>query len=287
MKQTKLKTGAIRPSLYTKFIKAALAEDAAGNDITTKFTVSPKALCKARLVAKQDIVLAGIAVFEAVFKTLDGDIKVVKKFADGASVPKGAVVAVITGKARPILSAERVALNILQRMSGVATLASEFAKAVDGTGAKILDTRKTTPGLRDLEKYAVRTGGAFNHRRDLSAMVLIKENHIAAAGGIAQAVAGVKKSKRKMFIEVEVTNLDELNEALNAGVDRVLLDNMTPQQVKQAVKIAKGKAETEASGNMNLKTVRSYAQAGVDYISVGALTHSPPAADVSLLIDLA
>ncbi|MBI5816397.1 MAG: carboxylating nicotinate-nucleotide diphosphorylase [Nitrospinae bacterium] len=269
-----------------KLIETALREDACGNDITTLSTVPASARCVAKLVAKQDLTLAGIGLFEAVFKKLDRNVLVAKKFRDGAIVPKGAVIALVKGKARAVLTAERTALNFLQRLCGIATISASFVEAVDGTQTKILDTRKTTPGLRDLEKYAVRMGGAENHRRDLSAMALIKENHIAAAGGIAKAVRAAKKAGRGRFVEVEVTNLAELAEALTAGADRVLLDNMTLAMVKKAVKMAKGRAQTEASGNMNLKTVRRYAKAGVDYISVGALTHSAPAADLSLLIVL-
>lgn len=261
-------------------------EDAPDGDITTTSTVSPDSVCSARLIAKENLTLAGIGLFEEAFRILDPNVKVKKLFLDGQAVSAGSTVATIKGNARAILTAERVALNFLQRLSGIATLTRRFADAVEGTGCAILDTRKTTPLLRDLEKYAVRMGGGQNHRRDLSAMVLIKENHIAAGGGVARAVEMVKKSlSGDAFIEVEARDVDELEQALEAGVDRVLLDNMTPAQVRECVKLVASKVETEASGNMTLKNVRAYAKAGVNYISVGKLTHSAPSADFSLLIE--
>jgi nicotinate-nucleotide pyrophosphorylase (carboxylating) len=274
------------PAAYRELIAKALLEDAPSGDITTTATVSADSVCTARLIAKESLTLAGIGVFEEAFRILDPGVKMRKFFADGQAVPKGSTVATLKGSARAILTAERVALNFLQRLSGVATLTRRFADAVEWTGCAILDTRKTTPLLRDLEKYAVRMGGGKNHRRDLSAMVLIKENHIAAGGGIIRAVDMVKKSlARGVFIEVEVRDMGELAQALQAGVDRVLLDNMTPAQVRACVKFAAGRVETEASGNMTSKNVRAYAKAGVDYISVGKLTHSAPASDFSLLIE--
>ncbi|MBF0633639.1 MAG: carboxylating nicotinate-nucleotide diphosphorylase [Nitrospinae bacterium] len=274
------------PRLYRDLIAQALAEDAPAGDITTASTVAQDSICTARLIAKESLTLAGIGLFEEAFRILDPNVKIKKIFSDGQAVPEGSVVATIKGNARAILTAERVALNFLQRLSGVATLTRKFADAVEGTACAILDTRKTTPLLRDLEKYAVRMGGGKNHRRDLSAMALIKENHIAAVGGIVRAVDMVKKSlPRGAFIEVEVRNMAELEQALNADVDRVLLDNMTPAQVKACVKTVGGRAKTEASGNMTVKNVRAYAKTGVDYISVGKLTHSAPASDFSLLIE--
>ena len=261
-------------------------EDAPDGDITTTATVAADAVCSARLIAKESLTLAGIGLFEEAFRILDPGVKVKKSFLDGQAVPNGSTVAALKGNARAILTAERVALNFLQRLSGIATLTRRFADAVAGTGCAILDTRKTTPLLRDLEKYAVRMGGGKNHRRDLSEMVLIKENHIAAAGGIIRAVAMVKNSlPGDVFIEVEVGGLGELEQALQAGVDRVLLDNMTPAQARACVKLVASRVETEASGNMTSKNVRAYAKAGVDYISVGKLTHSAPASDFSLLIE--
>lgn len=274
------------PPFDRVLIKRALSEDAPRGDVTSEATIPPRATCRARLVAKQELTLSGIDLFAAVFHAVNKNIKIVKRYEDGAVAPKGAVIAELSGNTRAILKGERVALNFLQRLSGVATLTRKFADAVKGTGCAILDTRKTTPGLRDLEKYAVRCGGGQNHRRDLSEMVLLKENHVAAAGGIAEAVAKARaKVGRRGFIEVETTGIAEVREALAAGADRIMLDNMPPARVKKAVAVIAGQAKTEASGNMNLKNVRRYAEAGVDYISVGALTHSPRAADISLLIE--
>ena len=267
-----------------RLISEALAEDCPWGDVTTEATVPKDAQCKAKLVAKSRLIVCGLDLFAEVFKKLDPNIKIRRHIKDGQTAKKGDVIATITGQARAILTAERVALNFMQRLSGVATLTAEFVRKTKGTNCKILDTRKTTPLLRDLEKYAVRVGGGKNHRRDLSEMALIKENHIATAGGILAAVEATRRAGQK-FVEVEVTNFRELTEALDAGADRLLLDNMTPAQIKKAVAKVAGRAETEASGNMNLKTVGAYAKTGVDYISVGALTHSVPAADLSLLIE--
>ncbi len=280
----------IRPGkipIDLRAIKRALFEDAPSGDVTTTAIVPADARCKARLVAKQDFALAGIDLFKAVFLAKDSGIKVTRYFTDGQSVPKGAVIATISGAARAILTAERVALNYLQHLSAVATLTREFVKAVEGTGAIILDTRKTIPGYRDLDKYAVRCGGGQNHRRDLSDMALIKENHIAVAGRITNAVRRIrKKVGSKALIEVEVRSLAQIAEALEAGADRIMLDNMKPAQVKNLVKLIDGEAQTESSGNISLKNARAYATTGVDYISVGELTHSPATVDVSLLIDM-
>lgn len=274
------------PGAYRELIVKALMEDAPSGDITTRATVPADSVCSARLIAKESLTLAGIGLFEETFRILDPDVKIKKSFADGQAVPKGSTVATLKGNTRAILTAERVALNFLQRLSGIATLTRQFADAVVGTGCAILDTRKTTPLLRDLEKYAVRMGGGKNHRRDLSAMVLIKENHIAAGGGVARAVEMARNSLgANVFIEVEVRDVVELGQAMQAGVARVLLDNMTPAQVRACVKFVAGRVETEASGNMTSKNVRAYAKAGVDYISVGKLTHSAPASDFSLLIE--
>ncbi len=272
--------------MFRELIAKALMEDAPDGDITTTATVPPDATCAARLVAKETLTLAGIAVFEETFRILDPHVKIKKFFADGQPAPEGSTVATIKGNARAILTAERVALNFLQRLSGIATFTRRFADAMQGTVCAVLDTRKTTPLLRDLEKYAVRMGGGENHRRDLSRMVLIKENHIAAAGGIERAVDMARKNLAgDVFIEVEVRNRRELEQVLHAGVNRVLLDNMTPAEVKASVKFVRGRVKTEASGNITLKNARAYAKTGVDYISVGKLTHSAPAADFSLLIE--
>jgi nicotinate-nucleotide pyrophosphorylase (carboxylating) len=275
----------LNPRPFLPLLRAALDEDAPRGDVTAEGAVPEKTRCRATLVAKQNMIVAGLPLFAAAFRQVDRRVKVKLSVEEGATVAKGSLMADVTGPARSVLTGERVALNFLQRLSGVATLTSRFVEAVAGSGCVILDTRKTTPLLRDLEKYAVRAGGGSNHRRDLSAMALIKENHIAAAGGIAAAVAGVRKRVGAAgFVEVEVTTFDEVRQALVAGADRLLLDNMSPAAVKKAVKIIGGRAESEASGNMTLSTVGRYASAGVGYISVGALTHSAPAADVSLLI---
>ncbi|MBI4666260.1 MAG: carboxylating nicotinate-nucleotide diphosphorylase [Nitrospinae bacterium] len=267
-------------------IDRALLEDAPKGDVTTLATIPEDVVVTARLVAKGKTVIAGLPLFEAVFKRLDPEIKTRRLLRDGDVAAKGALVAEVTGHARAILTAERVALNYMQHLSGVATLTSQFVAAIKGAKTKILDTRKTTPLMRDMEKYAVRIGGGFNHRRDLSAMALIKENHIAGAGGVGKAVAAARKRLgAKSFVEVEVRDLKELGQALDAGADMVLLDNMTAAMAQKAVRFVDGRVETEASGNMSLKTVGSYARAGVDYISVGALTHSAPAADLSLLVE--
>lgn len=274
----------VKKMVFTdRLIEEALNEDATAFDVTTIATVPADARCRAKLIAKSRLVVCGLDIFIAVFKKLDPKAKIRRYIKDGDRAKKGDVIAEIFGSARAILTGERVALNFMQRLSGVATLTASFVDRTKATGSKILDTRKTTPLLRDLEKYAVKTGGGHNHRRDLSEMVLIKENHIAMAGGIAEAVAAVRAAGQK-FVEVEVTNFIELEQALDAGANRVLLDNMTPAQVKKAVKLVAGRAETEASGNMNIKTVGAYAKTGVDYISVGALTHSPQAADLSLIV---
>ena len=268
-------------------IGRALAEDAPSGDITTSLTVPEGATARAVLMAKQDLVAAGLDVFAEVFKMVDPSIRVRTKVKDGVAVRKAEVMARIFGPAGAILRAERVALNYLIRMCSVATLAASYVAAVKGTKATILDTRKTTPGLRDLEKYSVRAGGAMSHRRDLSAMVLIKENHIAVAGGVEQALAMARKGVgKKGFIEIEVTSLSQLQEAIGAGADMVLLDNMTPAMMKKAVLVNQGRVWLEASGNMTLQRAAQAAGAGVDFISVGALTHSAPAVDLSLLVEI-
>ncbi|MDH5637864.1 MAG: carboxylating nicotinate-nucleotide diphosphorylase [Nitrospinota bacterium] len=268
-------------------IRRALAEDAPGGDITARLTVPENAMAKANLVAKQELTAAGLAIFKAVFTEVDSAIRVSLKTQDGARAKKGEVMAQVTGPARAVLTAERVALNFLIRACSVATITASYAEAVRGTGAVILDTRKTTPGLRDLEKYSVLCGGGANHRRDLSSMVLIKENHIAIAGGVAQAMAMAKKGSPKRYVEIEVENLHQLEEALAAGADMALLDNMSPAMMEKAVRQNKGRALLEASGNMTLKRAARAAKTGVDFISVGALTHSAPAVDLSLLVQVA
>jgi len=266
-------------------IEDALAEDIGTGDITTQATVSPKKKGRAQAIAKDDFIIAGLDVFEEVFKCLDKDIKVKKMIADGQQARKGAVIAEVAGSLFNILQAERVALNLFQRMSGIATLTSQYVEAVHGTKTKILDTRKTIPGLRILDKMAVRIGGGQNHRTGLYDGVLIKDNHIEAAGSITAAVkAQRKRLPHTLKIEVETKNLKEVKEALACGVDIIMLDNMNNDAMKKAVDFIAGRALTEASGNVNLTRVAEIAATGVDLISIGELTHSVRAADISLKV---
>ena len=272
-------------------VDAAIAEDVGDGDISTAWTVRPKARARALLIARAPGVIAGLAVAERVFQRVDSRIQVTPRTVDGARVDGEDAVAEVAGPARGILTAERTALNFLQRMSGIATITSAYVAAVEGTGARILDTRKTAPGLRMLDKLAVVAGGGTNHRIGLHDMVLLKDNHIEAADGIGPAVAAVKsamaRDRRRVTIEVEVKTLRELDDALVAGVDRVMLDNMDLQTTRLAVERARSFGPEglllEASGNVTLETVRAVAETGVDLISVGALTHSPPAMDLSLM----
>lgn len=270
------------PGKITPSLKGALKEDAYHDDITTSACVTKSQTGKAEVIAKQDLTLAGLPVFAAVMRLVDRNIRVTRHYKDGQTVKKGSVVITLRGKSAAILRAERVALNYLQRLCGIATLTARFVREVEGSKAAILDTRKTTPGLRRLEKYAVRCGGGQNHRMDLAHMPLIKENHIRAAGGIANAVARVKRRGTRPVI-LEVTNRAEVLEGLRAGADILLLDNMTPARVRAMVKLIDGRALVEVSGGVNLKTVKRFALAGADRISVGAITHSATAADLSLL----
>jgi nicotinate-nucleotide pyrophosphorylase (carboxylating) len=265
-------------------IRNALQEDIGTGDVTTLATIEPGTMARAELVAKEDFVLAGIDVARRVFQTLDATVAFEKLSGDGLNVRRGEVFAWLRGEAAVLLQGERVALNLLQRMSGIATLTARFVHEVEGTGATIVDTRKTMPGLRVLDKYAVRMGGGRNHRTSLYDGVLIKENHVAAAGGITTAVSRARERvPHTLKIEVETRNLEEVAEAVNAGADILLLDNMDNATLRQAVELVAGRARTEASGGVNLETVRGIAETGVDLISVGALTHSVRAADISML----
>ena len=268
-----------------KIIKAALAEDIGTGDITTQATVSRKKKGRAQAVAKDDFVIAGIDVFAETFQLLDRSIKVKKLMDDGCRAKKGDVIAEVSGSLFNILQAERVALNIFQRMSGIATLTAKYVEAVRGTKAKIFDTRKTMPGLRVLDKMAVRIGGGYNHRTGLYDGVLIKDNHIEAAGGITAAVkAQRRRLPHTLKIEVETKNIQEVKEALKCGVDIIMLDNMTVPAMKKAVDFVAGRALLEASGNVSRQRVSEIAATGVDLISIGELTHSVRAADISLKI---
>jgi nicotinate-nucleotide pyrophosphorylase (carboxylating) len=267
-----------------RIIRSALQEDIGLGDVTTMATVERGTVVRAELVAKEDFVLSGIDVARRVFQLLDETVAFEKLLEDGQAVRRGEVLAWLKGEASVLLQGERVALNLLQRMSGVATLTARFVKEVAQTGATIVDTRKTTPGLRILEKYSVRMGGGRNHRTSLYDGVLIKENHAAAAGGIGTAIARARQRvSHTLKIEVETRNMEEVEEALAAGADIILLDNMDLDALRQAVQLIAGRALTEASGGVNLKTVRGIAGTGVDLISVGALTHSYGAVDISML----
>jgi nicotinate-nucleotide pyrophosphorylase (carboxylating) len=265
-------------------IRNALQEDIGTGDVTTLATIEPGVMARAELVAKEDFVLAGLDVARRVFLMLDATVAFEKLVGDGLHIRRGEVLAWLKGDAAVLLQGERVALNLLQRMSGIATLTARFVREVAGTGATIVDTRKTMPGLRVLDKYAVRMGGGSNHRTSLYDGVLIKENHVAAAGGISTAVLRARQRvPHTLKIEVETRNLEEVAEAVAAGADIILLDNMDNPTLRQAVALVAGRARTEASGGVNLETVRGIAETGVELISVGALTHSVQAADISML----
>lgn len=264
-------------------IRRALSEDIGDGDVTTAHTIPANAVFGGRFLAKGSGVVAGLAVAEQVFRQLDPEVEFRSEVGDGTTVEPGRVLASVRGKGRAILSGERVALNLLQRMSGIATQTRRFVDAVAGTDAVILDTRKTAPGLRVLDKWAVVLGGGQNHRFGLYDMAMIKDNHIAAVGGITEAVRRLREGDALgRPIEVEVTNLAELREALELSVDRIMLDNMSLAEMQEAVLLTAGRIPLEASGNVSLDTVADIAGTGVDYISVGALTHSVIALDISL-----
>lgn len=274
--------------LIASAIATALAEDLGlAGDITTDAVISPAARASGVFAVRKPGVIAGLDVAAAAFRHLDPAVSFEVLVPDGERVEAGANVARVSGSARALLTAERVALNFVGRMSGIATLTRRYVDAVAGTRAAIVDTRKTTPGLRALEKYAVRAGGGMNHRIGLFDAVLIKDNHIAIAGGVGAAIGAARARAGHMVkIEVEVDTLDQLEAALEHRIDAVLLDNMTPDQLAEAVRIVDGRAITEASGGVNLETVRAIAEAGVDLISVGALTHSAPVLDIGLDIEI-
>lgn len=266
-------------------ILQALQEDLGDGDVTTLCTIPPDALQEGKFIAKEAGVVAGLDVVRSTFRALDDTVQVHYLVIDGDWVEPDTVIATVKGPVRAILTAERVALNFLQRMSGIATITRRFVEAVQHTSAVILDTRKTVPGLRLLDKLAVVIGGGRNHRMGLYDMVLIKDNHIAAVGTITETVKRVRETDtRQRPIEVEVKTLVELQETLTLHVDRILLDNMTLEQMREAVRITQGRVPLEASGNMSLHTVADIASTGVDYISVGSLTHSVKALDISLLL---
>jgi nicotinate-nucleotide pyrophosphorylase (carboxylating) len=272
---------AVATDTVERVVLAALAEDIGAGDVTTEATVAPDAVGTAELLVKEAGVVCGLRAAETAFRALDSEIRFEALASDGDHVEPPAVVARLTGSERAILTAERVALNFLGRLSGIATLTRRYVDAVEGTGAAVLDTRKTTPGLRALEKDAVAAGGGRNHRFGLDDAVLIKDNHLRAAGSIAAAIALVR-AVTDLSVEVECETLVQVAEALDAGVDAILLDNMSLEALRAAVALVDGRARLEASGGVTLETIRAIAETGVDEISVGALTHSARSLDVSL-----
>lgn len=266
-----------------KYIRLALEEDINCEDVSTNAVMPDYKKGEVQLICKEDGIVAGLAIFERVFTLLDKDTKVVYNVKDGDMVQKGMVLAVVTGDIRVLLSGERTALNYLQRLSGIATYTRNVVQLLEGTKTKLLDTRKTTPGMRVFEKYAVRVGGGGNHRYNLSDGVLLKDNHIDAAGGVRKAVEAARAYApfvRK--IEVEVENLTMVREAVEAGADIIMLDNMSLEQMAEAIQLIDGRAETECSGNITKDNIQKITALGVDYVSSGALTHSAPILDISL-----
>lgn len=282
---------ALTAAEITRAVALALAEDIGSGDVTTLATVPADARASAAMVSREPLVVAGLALAEAAFRQISPVVKIVRKSQDGLHAGEGTTLLTISGPARALLSAERVALNFVQRLSGVATLTAQFVQAISGTRTQVLDTRKTTPGWRRLEKYAVACGGGHNHRMGLFDMVLIKDNHLAALSrelpdAINVAVQRARAQYPQLKLEIEADNLDQVDQALAAQADVVLLDNMNPVQLRLAVQKCKGRAQTEASGGVTLASVRAIAEAGVDFVSVGALTHSARAVDIGLDFEL-
>lgn len=266
-----------------ELILMALREDISSEDITTNSVMREKKNGRVQLICKQDGIVAGLHIFKRTFELLDENISVKMYFKDGDSVKNKDIIAEIEGDVRVLLSGERTALNFLQCMSGIATYTNNVVKLLEGSSVKLLDTRKTTPNMRIFEKYAVKMGGGYNHRYNLSDGILLKDNHINAAGGVAEAIKMAKEyTSFVRKIEVEVENLEMMKEALDAGADIIMLDNMIPEMMKKAVAMAAGRAETECSGNITKENIKTVIETGVDYISSGALTHSAPILDVSL-----
>ncbi|MEO8908822.1 MAG: carboxylating nicotinate-nucleotide diphosphorylase [Gemmatimonadaceae bacterium] len=277
----------LTPKETTAVVAAALEEDDTSRDITTAATVLPDRGARCRLVARKPGVIAGLPLAKEAFTQLDKAVTIRVEHDDGSKVRPDTPVMFLSGHARGLLSAERVALNFMQRLSGIATLTAQYVEAIEGTGAHILDTRKTTPGLRRLEKYAVRAGGGLNHRMDLSSAVLIKDNHLAAVDGdIGSAVKRAREiAPTGIKVEIECDTLEQVKAAIVAGADVIMLDNMRLVELREAVQLIEGRAVTEASGGVTLETVRPIAETGVNWISVGALTHSAPALDLALDFD--
>ncbi|MFA4874908.1 MAG: carboxylating nicotinate-nucleotide diphosphorylase [bacterium] len=268
-------------------IKLAIEEDIGSGDITSQATIPEALLAKAQIRAKQDLVVSGLDVARRVFAEIDPSISWKTVLREGERCGKDEVIAVLEGKARALLAGERTALNFLQRLSGIATLTRTFVDAIAGTKARVLDTRKTTPGFRILEKDAVHAGGGTNHRMGLFDHFLIKNNHITAAGSVSAALERAKAARKPgQKIEIEARAMDEVKDALECGADIIMLDNMSVDQVRDAKALVAGRALLEVSGNVTLANVHAYAETGVDFISVGAITHSPPAADINMLIEI-
>jgi nicotinate-nucleotide pyrophosphorylase (carboxylating) len=266
-----------------EFVRRVLAEDmGSGGDVTSNATIAADARFTADMNCREPITVAGLDIAIAFFRTLDRELRVQKYVSDGDSVPAGTVLLRLEGHARPMLAAERSALNTLQHLSGIATLTRRYVDTIAGTGAVLLDTRKTVPGLRLLDKYAARMGGAQNHRMRLDDGVLIKDNHVAVCGGVETAVKAAVAAKTGLQIQVEVDRIEQIEPAIAAGADRLLLDNMPPDTLREAVRIVGGKVPLEASGGVNLDTIRAFAESGVDFISVGRITQSAPAVDIAL-----
>ena len=275
-----------REELIDWLIDLAFAEDIGDGDATTLCCIPEQAMGRSRLIIKEEGILAGVEMARRVFEKFDPDLKMTVYIEDGAHVKPGDIAFIVEGRVRSLLQTERLMLNIMQRMSGVATVTARYQACLDGLKTKVLDTRKTTPGMRLMEKDAVRIGGGCNHRIGLFDMILLKDNHVDFAGGITQAITAArewnKANGKNLKIEIEVRNLDELREALATEVvDRIMLDNFTPELTREAVRIIDGRVETESSGGITLDTLRAYGEAGVDYISVGALTHSVKSLDMS------
>ena len=265
------------------FIGRVLAEDlGTGGDVTSLATIDAGAVFVAEMNCREEIVVAGIHLAEAFFKALDANVMVERKVEDGDKVPAGSPLMRLEGNARAMLAAERSALNTLQHLSGIATLTRRYVDLIEGTGATLLDTRKTIPGLRLLEKYASRMGGAENHRMRMDDGLLIKDNHIGVVGSVKAAVEAAVDADTNLTIQVEVDRIDQIEEALAAGAERLLLDNMPPDTLREAIALVKGRVPLEASGGVNLDTIRGIAETGVDYISVGRITQSAPAVDIGL-----
>ena len=267
----------------SEFVRRVLAEDlGSGGDVTSQATIDHFARFTAEMNCREPIVIAGLDIAIAFFRALDREVRIDRLVSDGDKVEAGTVLLRLDGNARAMLAAERSALNTLQHLSGIATMTRRYVDAIDGTGATLLDTRKTIPGLRLLEKYAARMGGAENHRMRMDDGLLIKDNHVGVAGGVAEAVRAAKAFDSGLQIQVEVDSIEQIEPALEAGAERLLLDNMKPDKLREAVALVAGRVPLEASGGVNLDTIRSIAETGVDYISVGRITQSAPAVDIGL-----